>query len=147
MDTQVGDFILKRADGLYAYQLAVAVDDALQGITEVVRGVDLLGSTPQQIYLQQLLGYTSPRYIHHPVALNVDGQKLSKQNLALALDTGQPVQSLWKALIFLGQNPPADLQGSDLVTLWSWAFTHWDLSAVPHRYGLPVDETGQLSDR
>ncbi len=145
--TEVGDFVLKRADGLYAYQLAVAIDDAVQGITEVVRGVDLLSCTPQQIYLHQLLGYTSPQYIHHPVATNAQGQKLSKQNQAPALDCTNPVAHLWQALTFLGQAPPPELEKSTLPELWTWAIKHWQLANIPHLTGRQVEENGRLSDR
>ena len=147
LSTEVGDFVLKRADGLYAYQLAVAIDDAAQGMTEVVRGVDLLSCTSQQIYLHQLLGYTSPQYIHHPVATNAQGQKLSKQNQAPALDGANPVTHLWHALTFLGQSPPTELQKSALPAIWAWAFEHWQLSNIPHTTGRQVEENGQLSDR
>ena len=87
---EVGDFVLKRADGLFAYQLAVVVDDAVQGITHIVRGEDLADNTARQILLQQALGYPTPQYLHTPLVLAADGQKLSKQNGAAALDTGTP---------------------------------------------------------
>lgn len=98
---EVGDFVLKRADGYWAYQLAVVVDDADQGITDVVRGADLLDSTARQIYLQRLLGYATPRYLHVPVVVNELGEKLSKQTGALALDTGNPAATLHTAAQFL----------------------------------------------
>lgn len=145
--SEVGDFVLKKVDGLFAYQLAVAVDDALQGITEVVRGVDLLGCTAQQIYLHQQLGYQSPRYIHHPVAVNDLGQKLSKQNLAPALDTSSPAVLLWRTLQFLGQLPPNELQLANLTELWAWAFEYWHLSKIPQVAARQVEENGELSDR
>jgi glutamyl-Q tRNA(Asp) synthetase len=98
-----GDFIVLRSDGIFAYQLAVVVDDAAQGITDVVRGADLLDSRPRQVYLQRLLGLPQPRYLHVPVALNEAGDKLSKQNHAPPLDRGNPVRELREALRFLGQ--------------------------------------------
>lgn len=98
----VGDFVLRRADGLWAYQLAVVVDDAAQGITDVVRGADLLGSTPRQQALQHLLGLPTPRYLHVPVVVNADGQKLSKQTGATALDTAAPLSTLQIAWRHLG---------------------------------------------
>ena len=107
--TEVGDFVLLRADGLFAYQLAVVLDDAEQGITHVVRGADLLDSTPRQIWLQQCLGVPTPAYAHLPVVVNADGEKLSKQTLAAALDDNHPVPALWQALYFLGQQPPQEL--------------------------------------
>ena len=103
----VGDFVLLRADGLFAYQLAVVVDDAAQGITDVVRGADLLDSTPRQILLQRLLGLPTPRYLHLPVATNAAGEKLSKQTGAPALDRSHPAPALVAALRFLGQPAPA----------------------------------------
>jgi glutamyl-Q tRNA(Asp) synthetase len=92
--THIGDFVLKRADGCFAYQLAVVVDDAQQGITHVVRGADLMDNTPRQIALQQALGYSTPQYLHTPLVLAADGQKLSKQNGAAALDATHPLDML-----------------------------------------------------
>jgi glutamyl-Q tRNA(Asp) synthetase len=126
----IGDFVLKRADGLYAYQLAVAVDDAEQGITHVVRGADLLHSTHRQIYLQHLLQLPTPDYAHLPLATNAAGEKLSKQTLAAPLDNRAPASALWRALTFLGQRPPAALQ-HDLSGLWQWALGQWDIRRVP----------------
>lgn len=127
----LGDFILRRADGLFAYQLAVVVDDAEQGITEVIRGVDLLHSTPRQIWLQQLLHLPTPHYAHLPLALSPQGQKLSKQNLALPVDAAHAPELWWLALQFLGQHPPETLWGADVATLQQWALTHWQLGRVP----------------
>ncbi|HSI21473.1 MAG TPA: tRNA glutamyl-Q(34) synthetase GluQRS [Methylophilaceae bacterium] len=129
----IGDFVLKRADGFFAYQLAVVVDDAAQGITHVVRGSDLLDSTPRQMYLQQLLGWSTPNYAHLPVATNAAGEKLSKQTLAQPLDPKQPTPALWQALDFLGQNPPGELAAGALGDLWSWAMAQWDMRLVPRR--------------
>jgi glutamyl-Q tRNA(Asp) synthetase len=100
----IGDFVIKRAEGWYAYQLAVVVDDAFQGISEVVRGADLLDSTPRQIYLQRLLGYPSPAYLHMPLVVDATGQKLSKQDHARAVDPDNPVPAMRAALAFLGLN-------------------------------------------
>lgn len=102
LDTESGDFVLKRADGFYAYQLAVVVDDGAQGVTDVVRGADLIDSTARQIYLQRLLGLPEPRYLHVPVVRNADGEKLSKQTGALAIDPAQPLAVLMDAANFLG---------------------------------------------
>jgi len=140
LEEQVGDFVLRRADGLFAYQLAVVVDDAAQGITDVVRGADLLDSTARQVHLQHLLGLPTPRYAHVPVAVNASGEKLSKQTGAPALDPADPVPSLWAALRFLGQAPPAQLRRASLDELWTWAFEHWRPEAVArHRTQQALD--------
>jgi glutamyl-Q tRNA(Asp) synthetase len=99
---EVGDFVLRRADGLWAYQLAVVVDDATQGVTDVVRGEDLADNTPRQIHLQRLLGLSTPRYLHTPLVLGADGEKLSKQNGAEAVDLGDPALALRNAGAVLG---------------------------------------------
>jgi glutamyl-Q tRNA(Asp) synthetase len=127
----IGDFIVKRADGLFAYQLAVVVDDAAQGVTHIVRGADLLDSTPRQIYLQQLLGFFTPQYAHVPVAVNAAGEKLSKQTLAEPISMRLPANQLFKALSFLGQNPPAEMQNATLNETWRWAIANWRLESVP----------------
>lgn len=126
----IGDFVLKRADGFYAYQLAVVVDDADQGITHVVRGADLLDSTPRQIYLQQVLGLPAMHYAHIPVVLNAQGEKLSKQTQAAAVDDRQPATQLWQALDFLQQSPPAAIRNAPLADIWQWADQNWQLSRI-----------------
>lgn len=123
-----GDFVIHRADGLFAYQLAVVIDDEYQGVTQVVRGADLLDSTSRQIYLQKILGYRSPEYMHLPVALSKDGRKLGKRFLADPVSHQDPAYTVRKALIFLGQNPPG---GFHLDGLWDWAMEHWDNSLIP----------------
>ncbi|MCM1512389.1 MAG: tRNA glutamyl-Q(34) synthetase GluQRS [Oxalobacter formigenes] len=127
---EVGDIVLLRADGYAAYQLAVVVDDAEQGVTRVVRGADLLDSTPRQICLQRYLGATSPEYAHLPVATNADGEKLSKQTLALPLDDDNPIPFLLEAFMFLGM---PSLKGNDttLDDLWRHAAVLWSLDRVP----------------
>ena len=129
--TQVGDFIVRRADDLVAYHLATVVDDAEQGVTDIVRGSDLLESTPRQVFLQQSLELPTPNYAHLPIALNERGNKLSKQTFALALDSAQAVESLWSALEFLGQAPPAELRNLGVTDLIEWALENWSLSRVP----------------
>ena len=124
--SEIGDFVVLRADGLFAYQLAVVVDDAAQGITHVVRGADLLHSTTRQIYLQRLLGLTTPAYTHLPIAVNAQGEKLGKQTLAVPVHTNKPVAVLLRALAFLRQEPPAELSGHDPDSVLSWAIAHWD---------------------
>lgn len=126
----IGDFVLKRADGFYAYQLAVVVDDADQGITHVVRGADLLDSTPRQIYLQQVLGLPAMHYAHIPVVLNAQGEKLSKQTQAAAVDDRQPATQLWQALDFLQQSPPVAIRNAPLADIWQWADQNWQLSRI-----------------
>lgn len=126
-----GDCIIHRKDGLYAYQLAVVVDDIDQGVTDIVRGSDILEATGRQIYLTRLLGGAALQYAHIPVVLGADGQKLSKQNHAPALDNGQPSQNLCRALAVLGQDPPASLVGDTPETIIKWALAHWNIAAIP----------------
>jgi glutamyl-Q tRNA(Asp) synthetase len=128
----VGDFVLKRADGLFAYQLAVVIDDAEQGVTDVVRGSDLLGATPQQIYLQKCLNLPTPTYAHLPVVIDESGHKLSKRHGAVEMTQGIREQTLWRAFDFLNLSPPDDLLKADLNSLWQWAFSAWALAKVPH---------------
>ncbi len=131
LESDTGDFVLRRADGVFAYQLAVVVDDAVQNITHVVRGEDLLGSTPRQIYLQQLLGYPVLNYMHLPVVTNRDGKKLSKQTFATSVDLSKAVPQLMTALYFLGQTPPVEMLKSDLSTFWQWALGNWQVTQIP----------------
>lgn len=120
-----GDFVIRRSDGLFAYQLAVVVDDAVQNITHVVRGADLIGSTARQIALQGALGLPPPEYAHLPVAIDANGIKLSKSTGAAAVDARQPVHELWRTLKFLKQGPPPGLRRSPLATVWEWAIENW----------------------
>jgi glutamyl-Q tRNA(Asp) synthetase len=125
----VGDFVLRRADGIHAYQLAVVVDDAWQGITQIVRGADLLLSTPRQILLQQALGFGRPGYAHVPLILDAEGRKLSKSLAAAPVDARDPLPALRLAWTLLGQTPPpADLQ---LGAFWSWAIPEWRIARIP----------------
>jgi glutamyl-Q tRNA(Asp) synthetase len=125
LESEIGDFVVKRADGLFAYQLAVVVDDAFQGITHIVRGADLLASTPRQIHLQGLLGLPTPHYMHLPIAVNAAGEKLSKQTLAAPVDNSQPVATLLRVLDFLQQQPPAELRKGNAGTALKWAIQNW----------------------
>lgn len=127
--SDIGDFVVRRADGVAAYQLAVVVDDAEQGITDVVRGADLLASTTRQLHLQRLLGLPVPRHAHLPVVVNAQGEKLSKQTGAAALDARAPLAQLRKALALLGQPVPAGPATID--ELLAEAASSWHLERVP----------------
>ena len=131
LEREVGDFILLRADGQYAYQLAVVVDDALQGVNAVVRGVDLLDSTPRQMWLQECLGVPTPTYAHLPVAVNAAGEKLSKQTRAPAVDPRQGSRVLAEVMRFLGFDVPAGLRQAPLPEFWVWAQAAWSVAGVP----------------
>ncbi|HEV2110783.1 MAG TPA: tRNA glutamyl-Q(34) synthetase GluQRS [Gammaproteobacteria bacterium] len=128
--SDIGDFIIRRADGCYAYQLAVVVDDAFQGVSDVVRGADLLLSTPRQLLLQRLLVLPQARYLHLPVAVNQAGEKLSKQTHARPLDGQNPGLHLWQALTFLRQEPPQGLRDASIEEIWSWAIPRWRREAL-----------------
>jgi glutamyl-Q tRNA(Asp) synthetase len=128
LDLDIGDFVLKRADGLFAYQLAIVADDDDQKINSVVRGRDLLVSTPRQIYLQQLLGMETPEYAHVPLVLDDSGNKLSKSDAAHPVDTKRPLETLGLALDFLGQ--PA-VEGDTIDSFWKQAISHWSIEQVP----------------
>ena len=136
LETEIGDFVLYRADNLYAYQLAVVVDDAEAGITYVVRGADLLDSTPRQIYLQKLLNLPTPQYLHLPVAVNAAGEKLSKQTRAPAIERSNALPALIDALRFLGQQPPAL---DSVPALWQWTAENWRREKIPRSRLGPLD--------
>lgn len=125
LEPESGDFVIRRRDGLIAYQLAVVVDDELTNVTRIVRGIDLIDSTPRQIWLQRLLGYRTPTYAHIPVAVHPNGDKLSKLTGARALAIGDASRNLVRALTALRQRPPDDLEGAPVGTVWSWALEHW----------------------
>ena len=137
LERDVGDFVLRRADGAFAYQLAVVVDDAEQGVTDVVRGADLLDSTARQIWLQRQLAYPTPRYLHVPVAVNDAGEKLSKQTGARSVEHGSAARSLASALAFLGQRPPRSLGAQELL---QWAVANWDVARVPRSRTLTAQD-------
>jgi glutamyl-Q tRNA(Asp) synthetase len=138
LDREVGDFIIRRADGLVAYQLAVVVDDADQQITHVVRGADLLDSTPRQLYLQQLLELPAPCYLHLPVAVDADSEKLSKQTFARDIIAGSDNTVLLDALTFLNQVLPDSPRDASRDELWQWAIAHWEPGRISGRRVLPA---------
>ena len=122
---ELDDIVLRRRDGLHAYQLAVVVDDAAQGVTQVVRGADLLASTPYQILLQKSLGLPQPAYGHLPLLLEPDGSKLAKTRRSAAVEPGAAAEQLWSTLQRLHQSPPAELAQAPLQAIWRWAFANW----------------------
>lgn len=124
---EVGDFVIRRRDGYHAYQLAVVVDDAAQGVTEVVRGCDLLDNTPRQILLQQALGLPTPDYCHLPLLVEPDGAKLAKRQRSVPLEPENAPALLWQVLRLLRQSPPDALQRASVAELWQWALEHWDI--------------------
>jgi glutamyl-Q tRNA(Asp) synthetase len=131
LQRDIGDFVIRRADGFAAYQLAVVIDDHLSGVTDIVRGADLLLSTPRQILLHHLLGFSIPRYLHVPLVVGWDGKKLSKRDAAHPVDERSPLAGLLAAWTFLGQIPP---QGSDrpaqVAEFWEWAIPRWAPKAM-----------------
>ena len=127
IESEIGDFIIRRGDGIFAYQLAVIVDDHEQGVTDIVRGDDLLLSTPRQVYLQQLLKIPRPAYAHLPLVTNADGSKLSKSSAAWPVDTRKPVKTLNQALRFLGQQ---QVHADSVEEFWPQAIRQWDIDAI-----------------
>lgn len=137
LESESGDFVIRRRDGLIAYQLAVAADDSAQGITQVMRGIDLMDSTPRQIHLQRLLGFATPQYAHVPVAVDARGRKLSKSTGARAVPIGEPRPVLVRALQALGQPVPAGLAEASLDAIWAWARQRWDPGVLIARRQVP----------
>lgn len=139
LESESGDFVIWRRDGLVAYHLAVVADDFEQGVTEIVRGTDLLDSTPRQVWLQDLLSYPRPGYLHIPVAAHPDGQKLSKLTGAAPVSRENPRRTLVLALEALGQQPPGELGDASIADIWAWAIGHWQLEALVGRTQIIVD--------
>lgn len=135
-----GDFVIQRRDGLYAYQLAVVLDDAWQGITDIVRGADLLDSTPRHLYLQELLGVSRPRYLHVPLIIQPDGHKLGKSYRSPPLQGNEAGPLLLRALRALDQQPPQELAGAAPREILAWATAHWDATTIPKTATLPETE-------
>lgn len=128
---EVGDFVIRRRDGLIAYQLAVVLDDAWQGVTDVVRGADLLDSTPRQLYLQEVLGLPQPRYLHLPLIIQPDGHKLGKSYRSPPLQPQEASPLLLRALRASSQQPPAELDGALPADILGWAVAHWNAARIP----------------
>jgi glutamyl-Q tRNA(Asp) synthetase len=133
LEREVGDFVLYRADGVYAFHLASAVDDGEYGVTDVVRGADLLESSARQIQLLRFLALPVPRYAHLPVAVDQRGEKLSKQTKAAPVDLTRPLLVVEAVLRFLNQPVPDDLCGAAVPELWRYAIDRWDLQRVGRR--------------
>jgi glutamyl-Q tRNA(Asp) synthetase len=127
----VGDFVIRRRDGLYAYQLAVVLDDGWQGVTDIVRGADLLDSTPRQLYLQELLGLPQPRYLHIPLITQPDGHKLGKSYRSPPLPADQATPLLLRALRASGQPAPDELQNAAPRQVLDWGIEHWNADFIP----------------
>jgi len=138
LESESGDFIILRKDDLIAYQLAVVIDDNLQAITDVVRGIDLMDSTPRQLWLQRLLDYPTPNYAHIPVATNANKQKLSKSHGAGAISLDRSAETLVAALQVLGQHPANDLDGASQADIWRWAQSNWNIDVLTQISEIPV---------
>jgi glutamyl-Q tRNA(Asp) synthetase len=148
LSASCGDFVVQRADGPFAYHLAVVVDDAACGVNQVVRGADLISSTPRQIYLQKVLGYPTPDYCHLPLVTNPDGNKLSKRDNAVSLAAGHGFSEikgrlLLAALMFLGQSPPAELSTAPCPEILDWAVAGF-VPALISRRAAPLGFPSQL---
>jgi glutamyl-Q tRNA(Asp) synthetase len=139
LESEVGDFIIKRADGFFAYHLAVVVDDAEQNITDIVRGVDLLDSTPRQVYLQSKLNLFTPSYLHLPVVIDNSGKKISKATKAEPVNSNKTNETLYHALNFLGQNPPKELLTYDVESILSWSIQNWDINSLPTQKEIMIE--------
>ena len=139
VSASVGDVILKRRDRVFAYVLAVVVDDAAQGITDIVRGADLLDNTPRQIYLQRLFGSLQPTYAHVAVLMEEDGSKLAKSRRSIELSARSPLPQLLEVFALLNLRPPPMLEDATLAEAWMWARDNWDMNKVPRRLNLRVN--------
>jgi glutamyl-Q tRNA(Asp) synthetase len=135
----VGDIVLRRRDGLFAYVLAVVIDDAAQRVTHVVRGADLLDSTPRQMYLQRLLALETPRYAHLPVLTEPGGQKLAKSSRSVPVEGGPAIPQLIQIFGLLNLSPPRGLIGVTAAEAWKWAIDAWNINNLPRRLALPLD--------
>lgn len=145
LESESGDFVIRRRDGLIAYQLAVVVDDQIEGITEVVRGIDLMGSTLRQIWLQRLLNYPTPDYVHIPVVTHPNGDKLSKLTGASAIPTKGKARALTAALAALQQKPPLSLADCPVADVWQWAIENWQLCALKGQTAVSTDSAAMAT--
>ncbi len=139
LESESGDFVIRRRDGLIAYQLAVVVDDELQGVTDIVRGIDIMPSTHRQIWLQRLLGFCTPHYVHLPVVIHPDGDKLSKLTGAPGIPLDAPRPMLVAALEALQQSPPGELASETLDGIWQWAQAHWKMQVLQRVTDVRID--------
>ncbi len=139
LESESGDFVIRRRDGLIAYQLAVVVDDELQGVTDIVRGIDIMPSTHRQIWLQRLLGCRTPHYVHLPVVIHPDGDKLSKLTGAPGIPLDAPRPMLVAALEALQQSPPGELASETLDGIWQWAQAHWKMQVLQRVTDVRID--------
>ncbi len=135
LEVDGGDFIVLRRDGCIAYQLACVVDDHDQNITEVVRGADLLESTPRQLFLFQTLGWATPDFVHLPLAMDPSGEKLGKSTGAMGMHQKDPAHNLWSALVFLRQSPPKSLSRCSLEEIYEWAINNWKIDVLSKDLG------------
>ena len=147
LESESGDFVILRRDGLVAYQLAVVIDDELQGVTEVVRGIDLMDSTPRQIWLQQCLGFRLPAYQHIPVAVHADGNKLSKLSGAKGIRMDAVEAELIATLDALGQSPPTELTGAGTAEIWTWAYEHWQIDRLGGHTVIPTQQQAMVEQK
>lgn len=138
LESEIGDFIIKRADGFFAYHLAVVVDDAEQEISHIVRGVDLLDSTPRQVYLQNKLNLPTPSYLHLPIAVDNEGRKINKTINAESVTLTKPNKILFDALNFLGQTPPEELMSYDVGSILNWSIQNWDVNTLPKQKEIKI---------
>jgi glutamyl-Q tRNA(Asp) synthetase len=139
LESKIGDFIIKRADGFFAYHLAVVVDDAEQNVTNIVRGADLLDSTLRQVYLQNKLNLYTPSYLHLPVAIDNAGKKISKATNAESVNSNSPNETLFNVLGFLGQSPPEELITYDVESILSWSIQNWNINSLPTQKEIKID--------
>lgn len=142
LETDIGDFVIRRRDGTAAYQLACAVDEAASDITEIVRGIDLLGSTFMQLHVMDLLGLRRPQYRHLPVLTSADGRKLSKQNHAAPIEAACAGINLWSCLDALGQHPPPQLRTASVDEILTWGRLRWTPARVPAQPSIKVEQIG-----